>query len=140
MFSIIKQSKKTCARLGKLTLPNGEVMTPCFMPIATRGAVKNLTPEELKELGAEIILGNTYHLWQRPGPEIIKKTGGLHKFMAWSGPILTDSGGFQIFSLAKMRKITGEGVKFRSEIDGRELFLTPEKSIEIQIALGSDII
>lgn len=140
MFSLVKQSKKTETRLGKLALPHGEVSTPCFMPIATRGAVKNLTPEELKKLGAEIILGNTYHLWQKPGPEIIKKSGGLHKFMGWDGPILTDSGGFQVFSLAGHRKITGMGVKFSSEIDGRELFLTPEKSVEIQLALGSDII
>lgn len=140
MFSIIEQRKKDKARLGKLVLPHGEVQTPCFMPIATRGAVKNLTPEELKELGAEIILGNTYHLWQKPGPEIIKKSGGLHKFMSWPGPILTDSGGYQVFSLAKRRKITDKGVKFRSEIDGRELILTPEKSVEIQLALGSDII
>ena len=110
------------------------------MPIATRGAVKNLTPEELKELGAKIILANTYHLWQKPGPEIVKKIGGLHKFMAWPSPILTDSGGYQVFSLARHRKITDKGAKFRSEIDGRELFLTPEKSVEIQLALGSDII
>ena len=140
MFSLIKQSKKNGARLGKLTLPHGEVQTPCFMPIATRGAVKNLTPEELKTLGAEIILGNAYHLWQKPGPEIVKKSGGLQKFMAWSGPILTDSGGYQVFSLARHRKITDKGVKFSSELDGRELFLTPEKSVEIQLALGSDIV
>ncbi len=140
VFSLVKQSKKTKARLGKLSLTHGVVNTPCFMPIATRGAVKNLAPDELKTLGAEIILGNTYHLWQKPGPEIVKKAGGLQKFMAWPGPILTDSGGYQVFSLAKRRKITEKGVKFRSEIDGRELFLAPEKAVEIQLALGSDIV
>lgn len=140
MFGIIKKSKRSKARIGRLKLLRGEVQTPCFMPIATRGAVKNLAPEELKKLGAEIILGNTYHLWQKPGPTIIKKAGGLHKFINWRGPILTDSGGYQVFSLAKHRKISDQGVKFSSEIDGRELFLTPEKSIEIQLDLGSDII
>lgn len=120
---------------------------PAFMPIATRGAVKNLTPEELKEIGAEIILSNTYHLFQRPGLEVLKKfnppaggQGALHNFMKWSGPILTDSGGYQVFSLAHKRKITEEGVRFISEIDGKEIFLTPEKAIDIQLAIGSDII
>ena len=140
MFKIIKKSKKTNARIGKLKLPHGEIKTPCFLPIATRGAVKNLTPDELKKLGAQIILGNTYHLIQRPGLKIIKKAGGLHNFMSWPGPILTDSGGFQVFSLAKRRKITRNGVKFISEIDGKEIFLTPEKSIGAQIIFGSDII
>lgn len=110
------------------------------MPIATRGAVKNLTPNELKELGARIILSNTYHLWLRPGLEAIKKAGDLHRFMNWFGPILTDSGGFQIFSLRNLRKITDEGVVFKSEIDGQRYFLTPEKAIEIQLILGSDIL
>lgn len=127
--------------------PHGRFNLPAFMPIATRGAVKNLTPEELKEIGAEIILSNTYHLFQRPGLEVLKKfnppaggQGALHNFMKWSGPILTDSGGYQVFSLAHKRKITEEGVKFTSEIDGKEIFLTPEKAIDIQLAIGSDII
>lgn len=119
---------------------HGVIETPFFMPIATRGAVKNITPEELKQLGTKVILGNTYHLWLRPGLKIIKKAGGLHKLMRWDKPILTDSGGFQVFSLAKLRKITDEGVTFRSPIDGQKHLLTPEKSIEIQLALGSDII
>jgi len=140
MFTILKKSKKSNARIGKLRLPNGEIITPCFLPIATRGAVKNLTPEELKELDAQIILANTYHLIQRPGLRIIKKAGGLHNFISWDGPILTDSGGYQIFSLARKRKITKNGVKFISEIDGKKIFLTPEKSIEAQIIFGSDII
>lgn len=113
---------------------------PAFMPIATRGAVKNLTPEELKTIGAQIILSNTYHLFQRPGLDILKKFGGLHDFMKWKGPILTDSGGYQVFSLSHKRKITEEGVRFTSEIDGKEIFLTPEKVINIQLAIGSDII
>ena len=110
------------------------------MPIATRGAVKNLTPEELKTIGAQIILSNTYHLFQRPGLDILKKFNGLHGFMKWKGPILTDSGGYQVFSLAHKRKIAEEGVRFTSEIDGKEIFLTPEKVIDIQLAIGSDII
>lgn len=109
------------------------------MPIATRAAVKSVTPEELKNLGAQIILSNTYHLFIQPGLPIIKKAGGLHQFMRWNGPILTDSGGYQVFSLAKMRKITDQGVRFQSEINGTEIFLTPEKAVEIQFALGSDI-
>lgn len=113
---------------------------PAFMPIATRGAVKHLTPEELKNIGAQIILSNTYHLFQRPGLDILKKFGGLHNFMKWPGPILTDSGGYQVFSLAHKRKITDEGVKFTSEIDGKEIFLTPEKVIDIQLTIGSDVI
>ncbi len=139
MFHIIKQSKKSYARVGKLTTKHGVINTPFFMPIATRGAIKSLTAEEVKELGAEIILSNTYHLFLRPGDEIMKKAGGLHKFMKWSGPILTDSGGYQVFSLSKFRKISDQGVEFRSEIDGKKIFLTPEKAINIQKNLGSDI-
>lgn len=127
-------------KLKYFTTPHGKFNLPAFMPIATRGAVKNLTPEDLKEIGAEIILSNTYHLFQRPGLEVLKKFKGLHNFMQWSGPILTDSGGYQVFSLAHKRKITEEGVKFTSEIDGKEIFLTPEKAIDIQLAIGSDII
>jgi len=139
MFKLIKKTKSG-RRIGLLKSKRGVVTTPLFMPIATKGAVKNLTPEELNELGAKIILGNTYHLWLRPGDKIIKKSGGLHKFMNWSRPILTDSGGFQVFSLAKHRKITDEGIEFRDPLGGNKYFLTPEKSIEIQLALGSDII
>ncbi|MFH0930034.1 MAG: tRNA guanosine(34) transglycosylase Tgt [Candidatus Moraniibacteriota bacterium] len=133
-------------RTGKLYTAHGVINTPFFLPIATKGAVKNLTPEELRELGAEIILGNTYHLWLRPGEKLIEKAGGLQKFMNWNGPILTDSGGYQVFSLAGRRdekssvKLSEKGVEFRDPIDGKKYFMTPEKSIEIQLALESDII
>src|SRR4030042_5786636 len=139
MFGVVKddRSKK---RLGNLQTRRGAIKTPVFMPIATYGAVKNLSPEELRELGAEIILGNTYHLWLRPGLEIIKKAGGLHNFMNWDGPILTDSGGFQVFSLSKHSKISDEGVEFCNPSDGKKYFLTPEQSIQIQLDFGSDII
>ncbi len=119
---------------------HGAIETPFFMPIATRAAVKNLTSDELKELNAQIVLGNTYHLFLQPGTEIIKKAGGLHKFMNWPGPILTDSGGYQVFSLAQWRKIENRGVEFKSEISGQKIVLTPEKAIKIQQDLGSDII
>ncbi len=127
------------ARAGTLTLPHGEVRTPIFMPVGTQGSVKTLHPTELEELGAQIILGNTYHLWLRPGDELIQEMGGLHDFTTWQKPILTDSGGFQVWSLAKMRKITEEGVRFQSHLDGSKMMLSPEKSMEIQAALGSDI-
>ena len=127
------------ARAGTLTLPHGEVSTPIFMPVGTQGSVKTLHPAELDELGAQIILGNTYHLWLRPGDELIHKMGGLHDFTTWQKPILTDSGGFQVWSLAKMRKITEEGVRFQSHLDGTKMMLSPEKSMAIQAALGSDI-
>lgn len=139
-FKIIKKSKQSKARRGKITTSHGAINTPCFMPIATRGAVKNLTSEELKELNAEIILGNTYHLFLKPGEKLVKKAGGLQKFMSWNKPILTDSGGFQVFSLAKLRKMSEKGVEFRSPIDGAKHFFTPEKSMQIQLDLGSDII
>ncbi len=139
MFKVLKQSKKSYARVGKLTTKHGVINTPFFMPIATRAAIKTLTTDEMKELGAEIILSNTYHLLLRPGDEIIKKSGGLHEFMKWPKPILTDSGGYQVFSLSKFRKISDQGVEFRSEIDGKKIFLTPEKAISIQKNLGSDI-
>jgi queuine tRNA-ribosyltransferase len=139
MFKIIKKSKISQARLGQIKTRHGLVQTPCFMPIATRAAVKNLTPNELKELGAKIILSNTYHLYIKPGLDIIQKAGGLHHFMNWFGPILTDSGGYQVFSLAKIRKIEERGVKFKSEVNGQEIFLTPEMVIKTQIILGSDI-
>ena len=127
------------ARRGRLQLPHGEVQTPIFMPVGTRATVKAMTPEELRELGAQIILGNTYHLYLRPGHELIKRAGGLHRFMNWPHPILTDSGGYQVFSLASTRKIQEEGVRFQSHIDGSRHMLTPEKAIEIQQALGSDV-
>jgi queuine tRNA-ribosyltransferase len=127
------------ARAGTLSLPHGEVTTPIFMPVGTQGSVKTLHPAELDELGAQIILGNTYHLWLRPGDQLISQMGGLHDFTSWQKPILTDSGGFQVWSLAKMRKISEEGVQFQSHLDGTRMMLTPEKSMEIQATLGSDI-
>lgn len=130
----------TRARRGRFVTAHGSVETPIFMPVGTAGTVKAITPKVLKdELKAQIILGNTYHLYLRPGHELVRKAGGLHKFMGWEGPILTDSGGFQVFSLAKLRKITSDGVKFQSHIDGSSHFLTPELSIAVQEALGSDI-
>ena len=137
-FEILK-TDPTGARLGRLTTPHGVIDTPAFMPVGTAGTVKGLTQQALTELGVQILLGNTYHLYLRPGHERIRQLGGLHRFMSWPGAILTDSGGFQVFSLADLRKVTDEGVVFRSHLDGSEHFLTPEKSIEIQQALGSDI-
>lgn len=128
------------ARRGELQFSRGSVQTPAFMPVGTYGTVKSMTPEEVSSIGAEIILGNTFHLWLRPGTEIISQHGDLHDFMQWQGPILTDSGGFQVFSLSKLRKITEEGVRFRSPIDGSEVFMSPEVSMQIQRALGSDIV
>ena len=138
-FDLIKQDSKTSARLGKMFTPHGMVHTPAFMPVGTQGTVKSMLPEEIKNCGAEIILGNTYHLYLRPGHETIKKLGGLHRFMNWPDPILTDSGGFQVYSLSALRKITPDGVMFHSHIDGSQHFLSPQKAIEIQEALGSDI-
>ena len=131
---------KTKARLGKIVYNGKEYETPMFMPVGTAATVKTLSPEEVKELGAGIILSNTYHLWLRPGEDIVEKAGGLHKFMNYDGPILTDSGGYQVFSLAKPKDITEEGVKFKNHLNGDSLFLTPELSIEIQRKLGSDIV
>ncbi|MDY5264684.1 MAG: tRNA guanosine(34) transglycosylase Tgt [Eubacteriales bacterium] len=139
-YKVIKECKQSGARIGVLTTPHGEIETPIFMPVGTRATVKSLSPDELKEIKAQIILSNTYHLYLRPGEELIKKAGGLHKFMNWDRPILTDSGGFQVFSLSKLNKITEEGVKFNSHIDGSVHMMSPEKSIEIQKALGSDIV
>ena len=127
------------ARLGRLETPHGVIETPAFMPVGTLGTVKGLTQESLEALGAQIILANTYHLYLRPGAELIREMGGLHKFMAWPHPILTDSGGYQVFSLSDLRRVTDDGVTFRSHIDGSEHFLSPERAIEIQLALGSDI-
>ncbi len=137
-FKVLK-TDPSGARLGRLTTPHGVIDTPAFMPVGTAGTVKGLTQQALTELGVQILLGNTYHLYLRPGHQRIRELGGLHRFMSWPGAILTDSGGFQVFSLAELRKITDDGVVFRSHLDGSEHFLTPEKSIEIQQALGSDI-
>jgi queuine tRNA-ribosyltransferase len=128
------------ARRGTLTLAHGSVETPAFMPVGTYGTVKAMSPAELKEIGAHIVLGNTFHLWLRPGLEVIEAHGGLHRFMGWDGPILTDSGGFQVFSLGELRKITEEGVKFQSPVNGDRCFLTPEESMRIQKVLNSDIV
>jgi queuine tRNA-ribosyltransferase len=133
------KTDSTGARRGVLNTPHGVVQTPFFMPVGTQATVKGLRNEALEELGAEIILSNTYHLYLRPGPEAVRKLGGLHKFMSWPRAILTDSGGFQVFSLSELRKVTDEGVRFRSHLDGSEHVLTPEKAAEIQLALGSDI-
>ncbi|HPG70401.1 MAG TPA: tRNA guanosine(34) transglycosylase Tgt [Syntrophales bacterium] len=138
-FELIKTSTDSRARLGRMTTAHGEVRTPVFMPVGTQGTVKAMAPDRLEEAGAEIILGNTYHLYLRPGHDLIRGHGGLHRFMNWDRPILTDSGGFQIFSLGPLRKITEEGVRFQSHIDGSKHFLSPEKAVEIQQALGSDI-
>ncbi len=139
-FEIIAQSSTTRARAGVIQTARGKVLTPVFMPVGTQGTVKSLTPEELLSAGAQMILGNTYHLYLRPGCEVIDRFKGLHRFMNWSGPILTDSGGFQIFSLARLADISEEGVTFQSHIDGTRHLLTPEKAVEIQICLGSDVI
>ncbi len=128
------------ARSGTLTLPHGDVSTPCFMPVGTRGTVRNIDPAELKQVGSEMVLANTYHLWERPGHELIARVGGLHRFMAWDGPILTDSGGYQVFSLRGDRvKVSEEGVRFRSQLDGENRHLTPEVAVEIQEAFGVDV-
>src|SRR5487761_2162519 len=127
------------ARRGTLTLAHGQVETPAFMPVGTYGTVKAMSPAELQEIGASIVLGNTFHLWLRPGLEVIGAHGGLHRFMGWDGPILTDSGGFQVFSLGALRKITEEGVKFASPVNGDRMLLTPEESMRIQRVLNSDI-
>lgn len=139
-YELIKTCKQSGARLGKLHTPHGAIDTPIFMPVGTQATVKTMTSGELKEVGSQIILSNTYHLYLRPGHKLIEKAGGLHKFMNWNRPILTDSGGFQIFSLGPLRKISEEGVEFRSHIDGSKHFIGPEKAIEIQNSLGADII
>ena len=138
-FRVTAQDTHTHARTGIVRTPHGAFHTPAFLPVGTQGSVKGLTPQSLQEHGAEILLSNAYHLFVRPGTEIIREAGGLHRFMGWPGPILTDSGGYQVFSLSRLRKITEEGVLFQSHFDGSEIFLTPERAIEIQEALGSDI-
>ena len=139
-YELIKTCKQSGARLGRLHTPHGTIDTPIFMPVGTQATVKTMSPEELKEMNAQIILSNTYHLFLRPGHDIVREAGGLHAFMNWDRPILTDSGGFQVFSLSKLRDITEDGVTFRSHISGEKLFLSPEKATEIQNALGADII
>jgi queuine tRNA-ribosyltransferase len=137
-FEVLK-TDPSGARLGRLTTPHGVIETPAFMPVGTAGTVKGLTQESLEDLGAGLLLANTYHLYLRPGHELIARMGGLHKFMAWPRGILTDSGGYQVFSLADLRKVSDEGVRFRSHLDGSEHMLTPEKAVQVQRALGSDI-
>ena len=139
MFELLKNDAAMKARRGRLTTGHGVIETPAFMPVGTQGSVKAVSPRELRELEAQIILGNTYHLFVRPGLEVIRQVGGLHRFMNWDGPILTDSGGYQIFSLARLRKITDEGVQFQNHIDGSPAFISPEIAMEIQATLGSDI-
>lgn len=139
-YELLKQDKHSGARAGLLHTPHGDIETPIYMPVGTQATVKAVLPEQLKELGAQIILSNTYHLYLRPGDEIVKAAGGLHKFMNWDRPILTDSGGFQVFSLSEMRKISDNGVSFQSHIDGSRHVFTPERCMEIQNNLGSDII
>ena len=138
-YRLIKKDKRTGARLGEIITPHGTFPTPMFMPVGTLATVKSIAPEELEEMGASIILSNTYHLWLRPGEDIVEEAGGLHKFMNWDKGILTDSGGFQVFSLSDMRRIEEEGVHFRNHLNGSKMFLSPEKAINIQNKLGPDI-
>ncbi len=138
-YELLHECKQTGARRGVIHTPHGDIQTPVFMPVGTQATVKSMTPEELKEVNAQIILSNTYHLFLRPGHKLVEEAGGLHKFMNWDRPILTDSGGFQVFSLGKLRKITEEGVEFQSHLDGSKKFLSPEKAVEVQNSLGSDI-
>ena len=138
-YELLHIDKNSGARRGVIHTPHGDIQTPIFMPVGTQATVKSMTVEELKENGAEIILGNTYHLYFRPGDELIKEAGGLHNFMRWDRPILTDSGGFQVFSLSALRTISEEGVEFKSELDGSKHFFTPEKVMKIEENLGSDI-
>nr|WP_304082330.1 tRNA guanosine(34) transglycosylase Tgt [Mitsuokella multacida] len=139
-YELVKKDERTGARAGIIHTPHGSFPTPIFMPVGTQASVKGVAPDELRDLGAGIILSNTYHLFLRPGMDLIREAGGLHKFMHWDRAILTDSGGFQVFSLGDLRKITEEGVTFRSHIDGSKKFLSPEVSMEVQMALGSDIV
>src|ERR1041384_218372 len=139
-FSVTKKDPRTSARSGVLKLGHGEIRTPCYMPVGTQGAVKALSPEDVLAAGSEILLGNTYHLMLRPGADLIEKAGGLGAFMHWKKPILTDSGGFQVFSLAELRNITEQGVEFQSHLDGRKWELTPERAVRIQHQIGAAII
>jgi queuine tRNA-ribosyltransferase len=139
-YKVIKRDPDSGARLGRMTLSRGVVETPAFMPVGTAGTVRGLTPEDLDRSGAQIILANAYHLLPRPGVDLVKRAGGLHRFMAWPGPILTDSGGYQIYSLARLTGVTEEGVRFQSHIDGTAVEVTPERSVEVQLGLGADIV
>jgi len=139
-FEVVKECKKTGARAGIFHTPHGDILTPVFMPVGTQATVKGLRPEDLKDAGAQIILSNTYHLFLRPGEQIVKEAGGLHKFMNWDKPILTDSGGFQVFSLSDLRKVTDEGVEFKSHLNGEKFLMTPERCMQVQNDLGADII
>ena len=138
-YTLENQDTGTAARAGRFTTDHGDVLTPAFMPVGTVGSVKTLTPDDLRAAGCDILLGNTYHLYLRPGVETVRKMGGLHRFMGWDGSILTDSGGFQVMSLTELNKITEEGVEFRSHLDGSKHLLTPEKAMQIQDGLGTDI-
>ncbi len=138
-FKVVATCPETGARAGEFVTPHGVVETPLFMPVGTQATVKAMSPPELEEIGAQIVLSNTYHLYLRPGADLVAEAGGLHRFMGWNHPILTDSGGFQVFSLDGLRKITDEGVHFQSHIDGSRHFMTPELSIDVQQKLGSDI-
>ena len=138
-YELLHECKQTGARRGVIHTPHGDIQTPVFMPVGTQATVKSMTPEELKEVNAQIILSNTYHLFLRPGHKLVEEAGGLHKFMNWDRPILTDSGGFQVFSLGKLRTISEEGVEFQSHLDGSKKFLSPEKAMEVENSLGSDI-
>ena len=139
MFELLATDPSSRARRGRLQTAHGVIETPVFMPVGTQGSVKGISPGELRELETQIILGNTYHLWVRPGTDIIREAGGLHSFIQWDRPILTDSGGFQVFSLAKLRKVREEGCTFNNHVDGSPMFLGPETAMEIQATLGSDI-
>jgi len=139
MFEFKIDGTSGAARAGTLTLPHGTVTTPCFMPVGTQGTVRALSPLDLKSIGAQVVLANTYHLHVRPGEDVVRKLGGLHRFMAWDRPLLTDSGGFQVFSLEGFRRVSDEGVEFQSHVDGNRRFLTPERAVEIQLTLGADI-
>src|ERR1051325_3216139 len=138
IFKVLSQDKHCKARVCEFTTEHGTFQTPIFMPVGTQGTIKAVSPRDLKEVGADIILGNTYHLHLRPGEEVLQQAGGLHKFMNWGRPILTDSGGFQVFSLASLRKITQDGVEFRSHIDGSTHFFSPESVVDTQRIIGSD--
>ena len=139
-FTFLKKDKRTKARLGIIKTSHGEIESPFFMPVGTRATVRTLSCEDLHEIGASVELSNAYHLYVRPGLDVIENAGGLHKFMNWNKPILTDSGGYQVFSLTRLRKITDEGVRFQSHVDGKELFLDPEEVMKIQKVLGSDMV
>ena len=140
MFKVVKRATGSRARLGQLTTPHGVIPTPAFMPVGTQAAVKGITTTQLREMGVDIVLANTYHLYLRPGSELIRNLGGLHRFMGWNGPILTDSGGYQVFSLSELRKVKPDGVRFKSHIDGSEHEFSPELSMKVQSDLGSDLV